>query len=181
MNLSNLRLLLLFLLLLSLTGCRPSSEKQADELFSEGYRISGKQLKFFNQYAPELGQTFSDQNRAQFPANRDWMNRRVQRILPLMDESLRLGNQAAGKYEESSRFWTREEQRKGVALIAASFRKSVEIEQLLKEQALLPLDLTITDAKTFNEKYDHIFELIYQKQKEHDDQFAEGKRLMMTK
>lgn len=134
-----------------------------------------------HQYARELGPLFSEQNRAQFPGNRDWMNSRIQKILPLMDESLRLANEATEKFEQASPLMAKEEHRKGVALIAASFRKSIEIEQLLKEQALLPSDPTITDAKAFNEKYVHLNELVYQKQKEHDDQFAEGKRLMMTK
>ena len=172
---------LLFLLLLSLTGCRSISQKRAEALFSEGSKISDKQIKFLNQYAREFGQIFTEQNRAQFPANRDSLNSRVQKILPLMDESLRLGNEATQKYEEASRLMAREQDQKGVALIAASFRKSVEIEQMLKQQALLVSDQTITDAKTFNEKFVHINELIQKKQKEKDDQFDEGKRLMLTK
>ena len=173
--------LLLLLLLLSLTGCRAISQKRAEALFSEASKISDQQLKFLNQYAREFGQIFTEQNRAQFPANRDSLNSRVQKILPLMNESLRLGNEATEKYEEASRLMAREQDRRGVALIAASFRKSVEIEQMLKQQALLVSDQTITDAKTFNEKFVHINELIRQKQKEKDDQFDEGKRLMLTK
>lgn len=134
-----------------------------------------------NQWAREFGQVFSEQNRAQFPANRDWLNSRAQKILPLMDESLRLGEEATKKFEEASGFMNGEQDRKGVALIAASFKTSTEIEQLFKQQALLASDQTITDAKTFNEKFAQLNELIRQKQKEKDNQFDEGKRLMLTK
>ena len=181
MNLSKLRLLLLFPLLLSLPGCSSNSQKRAEALFGEGRKIGIQQTKVMNEWAREFGQIFTEQNRAQFPANRDWLNSRVQKILPLMDESLRLGNEATEKLVESSRLMSREQDRKGVALIAESFRKSIEIEQLLKQQALLPSDATITDAKVFNEKFAHIDELVRQKQKEQDDQFDEGKRLMLTK
>jgi len=181
LNQTKLQLLLLFVLLLSLAGCKSSSQKRAEALFGEGYEISGKQIKVLNQYVREFAQIFTEQNRAKFPANRDWLNSRVQSILPLMDESLRLGNQATEKLEEASRLMSREQDRKGVALIAASFRQSIEIEQLFKEQALLASDPTITDAKAFNEKFIRIRELVLQKQKEKDAQFDEGSRLMLGK
>jgi hypothetical protein len=50
---------------------------------------------------------------------------------------------------------------------------------LFKEQALLVSDPTITDAKTFNEKFGRLNELVFQKQKESDAQHNEGKRLMV--
>lgn len=81
-------------------------------------------------------------------------------------------------FEESSRLWSKEQQRKGVALIAAYHRKNVEIEQLFKEQALLVSDPTITDARAFNERFGRLNELALQKQKESDAQYDEGKRLM---
>ncbi|HEU4932871.1 MAG TPA: hypothetical protein VFT48_12390, partial [Pyrinomonadaceae bacterium] len=69
---------------------------------------------------------------------------------------------------------------RGMALIVASFRKGIEIEQMFKAQAQLASDQTITDAKTFNEKFASLNELIQQKHKEKEDQFEEGKRLMLT-
>ena len=133
-----------------------------------------------NQWAREFGSVFTEQNRAQFPSNRDWLNSRAQKIIPLIDESSRLGNQALEKYEEAGRLLTGD-QAKGMALIVASFRKDIEIEQLFKAQAQLASDQTITDAKTFNEKFASLNELIRQKQKEKDDQFDEGKRLLLKK
>lgn len=180
MNLSNLRFLLLLLLCFSLPGCGPSSKERYDAAFSEANKTSNQQIKVMNEWAREFGQTFTEQNRAQFPSNRDWLNSRAQKIIPLIDESLRLGNQAIEKYEEAGRLMGRDQDRRGTALIVTSFRKGTEIEQLFKAQAQLASDQTITDAKTFNEKFVSLNEQIRQKQKEKDEQFAEGKRLMLT-
>lgn len=98
-----------------------------------------------------------------------------------MGESLRLGEQATGKFEEASRLMSNEQHRKGLTLIAASYRKDLEIEQLFKAQAQLPSDTTLTSAKAFNEKFAHLNELIQQTQKEKENQFDEGRRLMLTK
>ena len=179
LNLSSLRFLLLFLLFFSLQGCRPSSEEQYKTVFSEATRISNQQTRVMNQWAREFGPVFTEKNRAQFPSNRDWLNSRAQKIIPLIDESLRLSNAAVEKYEEASRLMSNDQQRRGLSLMVASFRKGIEIEQMFKAQALLASDETITDARTFNERFSHFDELIRQKQKEHDDQFDEGKRLML--
>jgi hypothetical protein len=149
-------------------------------VFSEATKISGQQTKVMNQWAREFGQVFTEQNRAQFPSNRDWLNTRAQKIIPLMDESLRLSNEAVDKYEEASRLVSNDQHRRGLTLMVASFRKGIEIEQMFKAQAQLASDQTITDAKTFNEKFAYFEGLIRQKQKEHDDQFGEGRRLMLT-
>ncbi len=180
LNLSNLRHLILLLLLFTLAGCRASSSKPVNALLSEADKLGDQQIKVMNQWAREFGQTFSEQNRAQFPANREWLNGRAQKILPLIDESSRLGNESIEKYEEASRLLPNDQHRKGLAIIASSLRKTLEIEQLLKAQAQLSADPTITDAKAFNDKFVYFNGLIQQKQKEKDDQFAEGKRLMLA-
>ena len=181
MKLSKLRLLLLFVLLLSLAGCKSSSQKRAEALFGEGLKISIEHGKVLERYAREIAQIFTVQNRAKFPANRDWLSNRVHEVLPLLDESLRLENEAAEKFEESSRLWTKEQNRKGVALIAASYRRSAEMKQLFKELLVLPSDPTITDATTFNQKFLHFHQLISQKEKEREAQFEEGRQLMLGK
>jgi len=148
-------------------------------VFSEANKISDQQIKVMNEWAREFGRTFTAQNRAQFPANRDWLNSRAQKILPLMEQSLRLNNEAIDKYEEASRLMRNDQHKKGSAIIAASFRKSVEIEQYFKAQAQLASDQTITDAKAFNEKFAYFNKLIQQKQKEQNDQYDEGKRFLL--
>ena len=181
MNLSNLRLLLLFLLIFSLPGCRSNSKEQYETAFSEAKKTSDQEIKVMNEWAREFGQVFTEKNRAQFPSNRDWLTSRAQKLIPLIDESLRLNNLALEKYEEAGRLMSKDQDRRGMALIVASFRKDIEIEQMFKAQAQLAADVTITDAKTFNEKFASLNELIRQNQKEKDEQFAEGKRLMTTK
>lgn len=148
-------------------------------MFGEANRLSDQQIKVMNEWAREFGQVFTEQNRAQFPSNRDWLNSRAQKIIPLIDESLRLGNQAIEKYEEAGRLMSKDQDRRGAALIVASFRKGREIEQLFKAQAQLASDQTITDEKSFNEKFASLNQLIRQKQKEKDDQFDEGKQLIL--
>ena len=180
MNLSKLRLLLLFLLLLSLPACRSSPEERVKTLLNEASKIGEQQTKIFSEWAREFGQTFSEQNRAQFPANRDWLNSHGQKIIPRIDESSRLGNEAAAKFEEATRLISNDQYRNGLASVAASERTNVEIEQLLKAQALLASDETINDQKTFKEKFDYIGTLIQQKVKQKNEQFAEGKGLMLT-
>jgi hypothetical protein len=165
--------------LLGLPGCRSTSDKRAQALFNEATKISDQEVKLMNQWAREFGEVFSEQNRAQFPGNRDWLNSRAQTIVPRIDESLRLSNEALAKYEEGGRLLSNEQQRKGWALITASFKQSIEIEELLKAQAQLASDKTITDGKAFNEKFAHLTELMKQKQKDKDKQFDEGKRLVM--
>ena len=76
------------------------------------------------------------------------------------------------------RLATNEEERRGMALIAPSIRKDVEVSQLLKSQMRLTSDEPIKDEKTFNEKFRDLMELIKQKEKESQDQLNEGKRLM---
>ena len=181
MNQTKFRLFLLFVLLLTLAGCKSSSQKRAEALFGEALKIDTEQSKVVNRFVREFDQVFTEQNRAKFPANRDWLNSRAHESLPLLDESLRLENQAAEKFEESSRLWTKEQNRKGVALIAASYRRSAEMKQLFKELLVLPSDPTITDATTFNQKFLHIHQLISQKEKEREAQFEEGRQLMLGK
>ena len=173
--------LLLFIPLLTLAGCKSSSQKRAEALFGEGFKLSIEAGNVLSRYAREIDQVFTVQNRAKFPANRDWLNSRAQASLPLLDEGMRLDTEAAKKFEESSRLWSTEQNRKAVGIIAASYRKSVEMDQLYKDLMLLPSDPTITDATAFNEKFLHIHQVIGQKEKEREAQFDEGKRLMTGK
>ena len=61
---------------------------------------------------------------------------------------------------------------------ASEFRKTVEENEVLKAQMLMVSDETVVDQQIFNEKFSHSWELIQQKQREHDLQIEEGKRLL---
>ena len=56
------------------------------------------------------------------------------------------------------------------ALIALELRKEMEIPNLFKAQMQLVSDVEIRDAKTFNEKFMSLTQLIQQKVKENEDQ-----------
>lgn len=171
----------LCLLLFSLPGCRSSAEERRDRLFSEATGLLQQQTEIAERWAQELSQVLTEQNRAQFPLNRDRLIRRVEKIIPLVDESSRLGKEAAEKYEEASRLMSAHQEKKGTALIAASLRKDVEIGELFKAQAQLVSDSTINDAKELNDKWVYFNGLIKQKQKDKDEQFEEGRRLLLDK
>ncbi len=169
----------LCLLLLSLPGCRSSAE--GDRLFSEATALLQQQGEIAERWARELSQILTEQNRAQFPLNRDRLISRVEKVIPLIGESSRVGKEAAEKYEEASRLMSTDQEKKGTALIAASVRNDVEMGELFKAQAQLVSDSTINDAKGLNDKWIYFNGLIQQKQKEKDEQFAEGKRLLLNK
>lgn len=132
-----------------------------------------------NQWSREFGHTFSEQNRAKFPTNREWLTDQAEKVMPLVDESLRLTNEAAAKYEEAGRLMSKAQDRRAINLIASSFKIEGEMKQLFKAQAQLASDHTINDAKTFNEKFNSLTRLIQEKQKQKDQQFDEGKRLLL--
>lgn len=176
-----LRFFALFLLLFSLPGCRPSAEERRDRLLTEANTLLKQQTTIAERWAQEFNQVLTQQNRAQFPSNRDWLISRVEKITPLVDESSRLGKEAAAKYEEASRLMSTDQDRKGMALIATSLRTDVENYELFKAQAQLVSDSTINDAKGLNEKFVYFNELIQQKEKEREEQFQEGRRLLLKK
>ena len=132
-------------------------------------------------WAPEFGQTFSKENRDQFPANRDSFANRTPKLIATVDEMLRLGDEVIKKYAEADPLLTKETERKGFALLAESFKMDQEMYQMFKTQAQLVSDNSINDAKTLNEKYDHLTTQILQKQQAKDKKFQEGKTLLQTK
>jgi hypothetical protein len=134
-----------------------------------------------DQWAREFGQVFSEQNRAQFPANRDLLTTRSEKLSALIDESLRLLNEAAEKYEEASQLMNTEQDKRAISLIAYSLKSEIEMKQLFKAQAQLASDRSLTDAKAFNEKFLQLRGLIQQKQKEKDQQFDKGRRLLLRR
>lgn len=179
MSLHNLRLLIVFLLLFSLPGCRSAATERSQTLLNEANQFLDQDLKVMNQWSREFGHTFSEQNRAKFPTNREWLTDQAEKVMPLVDESLRLTNEAAAKYEEAGRLMSKAQDRRAINLIASSFKIEGEMKQLFKAQAQLASDHTINDAKTFNEKFNSLTRLIQEKQKQKDQQFDEGKRLLL--
>ena len=178
LNFPKLRFLALFLLLLGLPGCGSTPAERSKTLVTEANTLMRRDTEIAEQWSREFSHVFTPENRAQFPSNRDWLISRSEKIIALLDESARLGNEAATKFEEASRLMGKDQDKKGMALIAAAMRKDVEIGQLFKALAQLASDRTINDARSFNQKFDHLTSLYQQKRKETDEQLAEGKRLL---
>lgn len=176
-----MKILVLFLLLFSLAGCRSNSEERGKALFSDGAILFRQQSKITERWVRELAEVFTDDNGEKFPSNRDWFISRGEKIIPLMDESSRLANEVANKYEEASRLMSTDRDKKGMALLAASCRKDVEVIQLYKALAQLPSDRTINDKETLIEKSGSLMRNIQQMQKQKDEQFEEGIGLLRTK
>ena len=184
---SNLRFIVLILFLLTSFGCGSgtaatqstgASPQRAKESAREAVNILSKQGKVIDEWSREYGQTFSPQNRAQFPANRDWLRERAEKLTALLDESSRLADAAATKYEEASGFVGDDQVRRGMVLVASSVRKHREVNELLKAQMRLVYDEDIRDSKTFNDKFVGFIEAIKQKGKEADELRDQGTPLM---
>jgi hypothetical protein len=184
---SNLRFIILILCLLTLFGCgsgttapQPAgaSLHRAKETAREAVNILSQQGKVIDEWSREYGQTFSPPNRAQFPANRDWLRERAEKLTALLDESSRLADAAAAKYEEASGFVSDDKVRRGMVLVASSVRKHREVNELLKAQMRLVSDEDIRDSKTFNDKFVGFMEAIKQKGKEADELRDQGTPLM---
>ena len=175
------RFFVLFLLSLSLAGCRSNSEERWKTLFSDANILRKQYTKVTERWALEIIEVWTVQNGAKFPSNRDWFISRSEKIVPVIDESARLANEMAGKYEEASRLVNSDPDKRGLALFAASARKDIEITQLAKTLVQLASDRTINDKDTLNERAGSLMRSIQQTQKQSDEQFDEGVRLLRNK
>ena len=144
---------------------------EANKLLKEDVRVT-------SQWSGEYGKLFTPQNRQQFPSNRESFRSSGERLVRLLNESSKLNEEAAGKMDQAARLVSSDNEKKGLTVLTASIRKSIEINNLFKEQALLASDLGIKDQKIFNEKFLNLMSFIQQKSKERDDQQAEGKKLL---
>jgi hypothetical protein len=174
-----IRVILLVFLQFNLIGCSLRSEaNQAKALVAEANNLLQQQSKIMEGWSREYGKVFAPQNRAQFPSNRDSLRSSAERLITLVDEGSKLGIAAAEKYEQASRLVKSDNERKGMALFASSFRKDVEVDDLFKAQMRLASDEKIKDEKTFNEQFRHLLQSIEQKRKESNKLLSDGKRLM---
>lgn len=176
-----LRYFVLFLLLFSLAGCRSNSEERWKVLFSDAAILRKQYTKVTERWAREIIEVWTVQNGAKFPSNRDWFISRGEKISPVIDESARLANEMAAKYEQASRSVNSDRDKRGLALFAASARKDVEITQLAKALVQLASDRTINDKETLNERAGALMRSIQKTQKQSDEQFDEAARLLRNK
>ena len=173
------RVTLLIFLLVTFSGCNHLSRaRQSKALLSEAADLVKQDNKITKQWSDEFVTTFTPENRAQFPDNRDFLRTHAAQIIKLVDESSRLNNIAAVKYEEAARLSDYDERHKGMTSFASAFRKTVEMNDLIKSQMQMVSDQRVVDPDTFNEEFSHSWQLIQQKQSQRERDFAEAKRLL---
>lgn len=83
------------------------------ELLSDANMLVKQDTGVTKQWADEFVKTFTMENRSKFPANRDFLRPHAEKIMTLLDESSRLNNTAADKYEQAVKLSGNEEQRQG--------------------------------------------------------------------
>jgi hypothetical protein len=178
---ATIRLFVLVFVALGLLGCKPSAQdERAKALVSEANTLFAKSSKLTSQWTNEYLKAFTQENRAKFPANRDWLSAEAEKITTILDECSRMDHTMIQKYEEASALSTKDQDRKGISSLAAAIRKDLEVTELVKSQMRLVSDEQIKDAKTLNEKLMSSWQLIQQKQSESTDLIKEGRRLLVA-
>jgi hypothetical protein len=145
---------------------------------SEAHTLIKRDTDVTQQWTKVFQQVFTTENRAKFPSNREFFRTNAVQIIKLVDESSRLNNGAADKYEQAAALSSNDEQRRGMQSFASSFRKSAEAAGMVKSQMEMVSDETVVDAKSFNEKLLHSWRLIEQKERESEEDMKEGRRLL---
>ena len=176
---SAIRIILILLLAIGLTACKGASNvKQAKTLMDEGNRLLNQDSKNIAEWVDIYRKAFNPENRAKFPGNREWLQTQADRLITIYDESSRLQNAAAEKYEQAERLAENDTQRKFIIACASNIRKTVEVNELFKAQMRLVSDQEIKDEKTFNEKFLNLLRQSQQKQKELDKELESLRALV---
>lgn len=174
-----IRFALFITLSLNLLGCgKASNTDQAKGLITEANKLLNEDVRVTSQWSGEYGKLFTPQNREQFPSNRESFRSRGERLVRFLNESSKLNEVAAEKMDQAARLVSSDKEKKGLTALTASIRKTIEINNLIKDQTLLASNVEIKDEKIFNEKFMNLMSLIQQKSKERDHQQAEGKKLL---
>ena len=174
------KVIVLLLLIMGLSACNDAArrEQQAKALMNDANLLMKRDTDVTGQWVDVFVKTFTQENRRKFPANRDFLRPQANQIIKFLDESSRLNNTAAEKYEQAAALSNNPQQRSGMTSIASSFRKSVEANELIKSQMQMVSDESIVDEKIFNERFLHSWELVRQKQDERSRIMEQGKRLL---
>ncbi len=174
------KIIVLLFLLVGLCGCNTAArrERQSKALLSEANTLVTQDTEVTKQWVNEFVTAFTQENRQKFPANRGFLRTHAEQISKRLDESCRLNNTAADKYEQAAKLANSDQQSKGLLSFASAFRKTVEANELIKSQMQLVSDETLVDPKIFNDKIKSSWELVNQKQRESQEQIAEGRRLL---
>jgi hypothetical protein len=125
--------LLLILTVILLSACE-SKRERAKALIVEANVLLTQDTKLTKEWTSEYAKYFSPENLANFPANRESLRGKAERILMLLDESSRLSSQIADKFGQASAAMDSADAKRGLSLFAESSRKQVGILGLFKAQ-----------------------------------------------
>jgi vacuolar-type H+-ATPase subunit I/STV1 len=176
---ANYKLYFVLMLLFAFAGCQSKQyNHQVNDLVREGNLLIEQDALIISEWKAESSKTFTPENRAKFPSNREALRPSAENQIRLLEQREDLLNSAAGKFEQASQISTNEKERKVTSLFAASFRKDAEVSQIFKEQANLILDNNINDLQSFEAKFKELIQKAEMKIKERDEMQAEAKRIV---
>ena len=172
------RVTLLIFLLVTSSGCTAIRERRSKALLVQAYKLIERDTDVTQQWSEEFFKVFTPANRAQFPANRDFLNTHATKIIKLLDESSSLNRSAADKYDQAAGLTSMDQRRRGLTSIASGLRKSAEVNDIIKAQMQMVSDETVVEQKVFNDRFLNSRYEIQQKRREMDHYTEEGKRLL---
>lgn len=153
-------------------------EIQSKVLLRQANKLMERDTDVTQKWSDEFSKVFTPANRAQFPANRDFLSTHARQITKLLDESSSLNRSAADKYEQAARLLSREQRRRGLISIASALRKSAEVNEIFKSLMQIVSDETVVEQETFNQRFLDIAQQVQLKRREMDHYTEEGKRLL---
>lgn len=171
-------ILLIFLVFSVSCNTAFTRERKIKALLNEAVELMKRDTDVAGEWTDQYVKAFKPENLAQFPANRDFLRTHAEQIIKLLDESCSLNNRTAAKYEQAAGLSRNAQVYRGLTTFASGFRKTVEMNELLKSQMQMVLDDKVLDKQLFKEKFLQLGQLIGQKHNESQNQFGEGKRLL---
>ena len=177
----NRKICLVLLLFLAFVGCQPKYNQKVNELVREGNNLLDQQADIRSEWKIEYFQVCPPNIRAEFPSNREMLSPHAENAIRLLEHIEPLMNSAINKFEQSSQISTNEQEKNYTKLIAASVKKSLEIDQLFEEEMKLVLDDNINNSKTFETKFTDLSQRIEIKVKERDELQSEAKKILADK
>jgi hypothetical protein len=167
------------MLFFAFVGCQAKQYDQlVNDLVREGNAMIEQDALITSQWKAEFIKTFTPENRAKFPSNRDELRSSAENQIRLLEQQIVLRSGAADKFEQGSRISKNEKEKKFTSLFAASFRKDAEVSQIFKEQTNLVLDSNINDLQTFEARFKELTQKAEMKIKERDDMQTEAKKIL---
>lgn len=154
---SYIKIFAILVLFFQLSGCgNKENNQQVNELVREGNNLLNQESEISNDWKTEFMQFFNPKSRADFPSNRELLRPHAENQIRFLKRMSELENNAAEKFEKASQVSTNEKEKKAISLLAASFRKNIEINQVFEKQMELVLDENIKDSQTFESKFTEI-------------------------